>query len=227
MDSFWKLTKECRQLVAIDNYLKKYYEENPIEYLTNRLGFKNPAVLIPVIKYNSCIELDGFRMNISSKSSGGKAIVYKPAVQLVLGAEKEAYVKKISKVLSKPEEQKITSYDGVSAEENIELFDALTAKMTNTIFKIKLEDIGNKINSGRDKFVTLDVKKQCYVINEILKIMHCNVVTGDLSLIGAAKKAGVVSTSSALSEIKKVSSIMLINQSVTGLFETKIDLLNI
>lgn len=129
--------------------------------------------------------------------------------------------------MSKPEEQKITSYDGVSAEENIELFDALTAKMTNTIFKIKLEDIGNKINSGRDKFVTLDVKKQCYVINEILKIMHCNVVTGDLSLIGAAKKAGVVSTSSALSEIKKVSSIMLINQSVTGLFETKINLLNI
>lgn len=222
-----KKGKECRQLVAIDNYLKKYYEENPIEYLTNRLGFKNPAVLIPVIKYNSCIEIDGFRMSISSKSSGGKAIVYKPAVQLVLGAEKEAYVKKISKVLSKPEEQKITSYDGVSAEENIELFDALTAKMTNTIFKIKLEDIGNKINSGRDKFVTLDVKKQCYVINEILKIMHCNVVTGDLSLIGAAKKAGVVSTSSALSEIKKVSSIMLINQSVTGLFETKIDLLNI
>ena len=57
--------------------------------------------------------------------------------------------------------------------------------------------------------------------------MHCNVVTGDLSLIGAAKKAGIVSTNSALSEIKKVSSIMLINQSVTGLFETKIDLLNI
>jgi len=166
-------------------------------------------------------------MNISSKSNEGKTIVYKPAVQLVLGAEKEAYVKKISKVLSKPEEQKITSYDGVSAEENIELFDALTAKMTNTIFKIKLEDIGNKIKSGRDKFVTLDVKKQCYVINEILKIMHCNVVTGDLSLIGAAKKAGIVSTNSALSEIKKVSSIMLINQSVTGLFETKIDLLNI
>lgn len=69
-------------------------------------------------------------------------------------------------------------------------------------------------------------RKQCFVLAEILKIIHSNVVTGDLSFIGESKKSGVVSTNSVLSEVKGVKSIYLVHQSVTGLFEKKIDLLN-
>ena len=222
-----KKGKECRQLIAIDNYLKKQYEQNPTQYLTERFCLKNPVVLIPVIKYNACIEIDGFRLHISSKSSGGKSIVYKPAVQLVLGGEKEAYVKRICKVLTQPENYKITKFNCISEEENIALFDALVDKMRNTIFKIKFTDMGNKINSHRDEFANLEIKKQCYVLNEILKIMHCNVVSGDLTYINESKKAGIVTTNSVLSEVKNANSIKLVNQSVTGLFESKIDLLEI
>lgn len=71
-----KKGKKSRQLVPIDSYLRKEYEGNPIQYLTERLGLVNPKILIPVVKYNACIEIDGFRMNISSKSNGGKTIVY-------------------------------------------------------------------------------------------------------------------------------------------------------
>lgn len=220
-----KKGKECRQLVAIDNYLKKYYEENPTEYLTARLGLKNPVVLIPIVKYNSCIEIDGFRVHMSAKT--GKYISCKPATQLVLGADKEAYVKKISKLLSKPEEWKITSFDGISEDENIALFDALVDKMTNTIFKVKFADMGSKISSHRDKFASLDVRKQCYVLSEILKIIHCNVVTGDLTFINEAKKAGAIKFGMVVTDLKGINSIKLINQSVTGLFESKVDLLNI
>ena len=59
-----------------------------------------------------------------------------------------------------------------------------------------------------------------------LKILHNNVLSGDLRLISEAQKSGLLLTNSALSEIKNVSKIYLVNQSVTGLFETKIDLLN-
>ena len=220
-----KKGKECRQLVAIDNYLKKYYEENPTEYLTARLGLKNPVVLIPIVKYNSCIEIDGFRVHMSAKT--GKYISCKPATQLVLGADKETYVKKISKLLSKPEEWKITSFDGISEDENIALFDAFVDKITNTIFKVKFADMGSKISSHRDKFVSLDVRKQCYVLSEILKIIHCNVVTGDLTFINEAKKAGAIKFGMVVTDLKGINSIKLINQSVTGLFESKVDLLNI
>lgn len=221
-----KKGKKSRQLVPIDSYLRKEYEGNPIQYLTERLGLVNPKILIPVVKYNACIEIDGFRMNISSKSNGGKTIVYKSAMPLVLGYQGELYVRNITKLLEKPEDHTITEFDGVSIDENIDLFDSLVNKMCDTILKVKYSDMGKKINQKRDVFLSLDLRTQCFVLNEILKILHCNVLTGDLSKIGLAKKSGALTSNSVLTEIKNVKSIYLVNQSVTGLFEKKIDLLN-
>lgn len=221
-----KKGKKSRQLVPIDSYLKKEYEGNPIQYLTERLGLVNPKILIPVVKYNACIEIDGFRMNISSKSNGGKTIVYKSAMPLVLGYQGELYVRNITKLLESPEDHTITEFDGVSFDENIDLFDSLVNKICNTILKVKYSDMGKKINQKRDVFLSLDLRTQCFVLNEILKILHCNVLMGDLSKIGLAKKSGALTSNSVLTEIKNVKSIYLVNQSVTGLFEKKIDLLN-
>lgn len=221
-----KKGKKSRQLVPIDSYLRKEYEGNPIQYLTERLGLVNPKILIPVVKYNACIEIDGFRMNISSKSNGGKTIVYKSAMLLVLGYQGELYVRNITKLLESPEDHTITEFDGVSFDENIDLFDSLVNKMCNTILKVKYSDMGKKINQKRDVFLSLDLRTQCFVLNEILKILHCNVLIGDLSKIGLAKKSGALTSNSVLTEIKNVKSIYLVNQSVTGLFEKKIDLLN-
>ena len=114
----------------------------------------------------------------------------------------------------------------MSADENVKLFDTLISKMTDTILKVKFGSMGTKISAHRDAFEKLDVRKQCFVLAEILKIIHSNVVTGDLSFIGESKKSGVVSTNSVLSEVKGVKSIYLVHQSVTGLFEKKIDLLH-
>lgn len=221
-----KKGKKSCQLVPIDSYLRKEYEGNPIQYLTERLGLVNPKILIPVVKYNACIEIDGFRMNISSKSNGGKTIAYKSAMPLVLGYQGELYVRNITKLLESPEDHTITEFDGVSFDENIDLFDSLVNKMCNTILKVKYSDMGKKINQKRDVFLSLDLRTQCFVLNEILKILHCNVLMGDLSKIGLAKKSGALTSNSVLTEIKNVKSIYLVNQSVTGLFEKKIDLLN-
>lgn len=221
-----KKGKKSRQLVPIDSYLRKEYEGNSIQYLTERLGLVNPKILIPIVKYNACIEIDGFRMNISSKSNGGKQLIYKSAMPLVLGYQSDLYVRNITKLLESPEDHTITEFDGVSFDENIDLFDSLVNKMCNTILKVKYSDMGKKINQKRDVFVSLDLRTQCFVLNEILKILHCNVLMGDLSKVGLAKKSGALTSNSVLTEIKNVKSIYLVNQSVTGLFENKIDLLN-
>ena len=147
-----KKGKKSRQFVPIDSYLRKEYEGNPIQYLTERLGLVNPKILIPIVKYNACIEIDGFRMNISSKSNGGKTIVYKSAMLLVLGYKGELYVRNITKLLESPEDHTITEFDGVSFDENIDLFDSLVNKMCNTILKVKYSDMGKKINQKRDVF---------------------------------------------------------------------------
>lgn len=221
-----KKGKEMRRLVAIDSYIKARYEANPEKYLSENLGLKNPVVLIPVVKYNACIEIDGFRMHISSKSSGGKQIVYKPAMQLTVSYDTEKYIRNVVKLNSKPENYNITELDKVSADENLKLFDILTSKMTDTVLKVKFGDMGAKIISHRDAFEKLDIRKQCFVLAEILKIIHCNISEGNLRFIGGAKQSGSIKMSSVISGIKGVKSIYLVHQSVTGLFEKKIDLLH-
>lgn len=219
-----KKGKEMRQLVAIDSYIKARYEANPEKYLSETLGLKNPVVLIPVVKYNACIEIDGFRMHISAKTD--KRIQYKPAMQLTVSYDTEKYIRNVVKLNSKPENYNITELDKVSTDENLKLFDILTSKMTDTILKVKFGDMGVKIASHRDVFEKLDVRKQCFVLAEILKIIHCNILEGDLTFIGGAKQSGSIKMSSVISGIKGVKSIYLVHQSVTGLFEKKIDLLH-
>lgn len=182
--------------------------------------------LIPVVKYNACIEIDGFRMHISSKSSGGKQIVYKPAMQLTVSYDTEKYIRNVVKLNSEPENYNITELDKVSTDENVKLFDTLISKMTDTILKVKFGDMGVKIASHRDVFEKLDIRKQCFVLTEILKIIHCNAVLGNLTYIGEGSSSGRVGLNSVLSEVKGVKSIYLVHQSVTGLFEKKIDLLH-
>ncbi len=217
---------EIRAFVPVDSYIENEYLENPSLYLQKYWDIENAEILIPCVKYNSLISVDGFRMHISSKSSGGAAIVYKPAMQLVLGSTNEKYVKRISNYLTKYAYRQINARDKLTPDENIMLFDLLCDKMTKTILKVKFGSIGKKIIFGREKFVMLNTETQCKVIMEILKILHSNVMTGDLSAIDGAGKSGAVTTSSAISEIKGVKSIKLIHQSVTGLFEQEVDLLN-
>lgn len=217
-----KKGKILRQFVPIDNYEVHYYEENPEIFMSEK-GFVNPEILIPVVKYNACIEMDGFKMNISSKSE--ERLVCKPAVQLVVGYHFERYIKKIEKVLEKSADYEVNEFDEITLEMNLGLYDELIYKCTSTVFKVRFSSIGEKLNKGRELFKKLTLREQCFVIGEILKILHNNVLAGDLTLIGESKKTGTLKINSAISEIKGVSEIKIVNQSVTGLFETKVDLL--
>lgn len=216
-----KKDKRIKALIAIDSYRLKEYNADPEKYLREICGLKNPKILLKQIKYNACLSFNGCRMHISSKSGGGATIVYKPAVQLVLGYDLEKYIKTISKFVSGGWDRDYTKYDGLSPEKNTELFDALCHKMTDTVMAFNLGSIGAKTAAKKEIFKSLSVQEQCYVLLEILKIMHANVLAGDLTFIGEAKKAGVSTTNNKLSEIKGIRSVKLINQSVTGLYESE------
>lgn len=216
--------REICQLVPINLYQEKEYRENPAEFVSNIVGF--PAqIIIGCVKYNSCISIDGFRMFITAKLSKGKQVEYKPGMQLVLGYDKEKYIKGIVKYLTKFSFRDINESDNITKEQNIELYDLLIQKMTQTVLKKKFGDIGQKTANRRDDFALLSAEEQSKILLEILKILHSNVLVGDLRLIKGAKNAGSVRTNSRLSEIKGAKSIKLIHQSVTGLYEQEIDLL--
>lgn len=219
-----KKGKEVRQLVPIDAVTEKSYLADPDGYVSSYVGV--PAnVLIPCIKYNACLSFDGFRMHLSSKSSGGAKVVYKPAMQLVLSYEQEKYVRNVTKYLSQNKDRPLNKYDGISAEENMVLYNTLVDKMNHSILSLRFGSIGEKISGKAERFIALPTEDQCVVLSEMLKILHANVMSGDLTKIGLAGKAGIVTTNSKLSEIKGVTSVKLIHQSITGLFEQQVELL--
>ena len=94
----------------------------------------------------------------------------KPAMQLTVSYDTEKYIRNVVKLNSMPENYNITERDKVSTDENIELFDILISKMTDTILNVKFGSMGTKISAHRDAFEKLDVRKQCFVLAEILKL---------------------------------------------------------
>lgn len=220
-----KKGKSIRALVPVDSYRLTEYNINPNKFMNELLETNEAKVLIKCVKYNSCLSFNGCRMHISSKSGGGKQIIYKPAVHLVVGYKWEKYIRNAAKLMKKGENEEITEFDSVSAEENIELFDILISKMTNTVMKFNLGSMGAKIAKKKEVFSSLSIWQQCFVLLQILNIIHANVLTGDLKLIKESGQAGTSTTNSKLSEIKNVDNIKLINQSVTGLFETEVNLI--
>lgn len=219
--------KKIRSFEPVDLYAEKEYRENPVEFIRNKLNASAVKILIPCVKCDSLLSIDGFRAHISSKSSGGSQLVLKPAVQLVLGYDKEKYIKYISNYLSKcaqcRNEKEVTAFDHISAEENMELYTSLIDKMTNTVFSVKFGKIAKQLSKKLETFAALSMYRQCVVIMQLLNMLHANVATGDLSLIDLPQKVGTVTIANKVQT--SIQSLKLINQSVTGLYESEIDLL--
>ncbi len=218
-----------KQFVPIDLHEESKYLGNPKAFIDNKLSVDS-TVVIPCIKYNALVCVDGFRMHISSKSGGGSKIVYKPAMQLVLDSKHEKYIKQIVNYLKKCDElrkeKNITIFDKINFEENVSLYDALLNKLCNTKLNVKFANTANIMKNKREIFVGLSLKEQCDVLIEILNILHANVRSGDLSLLGESKQSGIITTSSKVAPAKNITSFKIINQSITGLFEQEIELLN-
>ena len=214
-----------KAFVPVNLHDEREYLSEPVNYITRELMKLEPDardvhIIVPCVKYNSLISVDGFRMHISSKSSGGRILVCKPAVQLILDADAESYIKKISNYLKKctelRKEKEITVFDGITEEKNIEIYDSLADKVNFGIFKVKFSNLGRILVTKRDIFIALTASEQCKVIMQLLAILHADVRTGDLELLEEAKKSGATTIGN---KIPSDRTFKLIHQSITGLFE--------
>lgn len=206
---------------------------NNSEVLTSMLihdkGLTDPKIIIPHIGINSVIEIDRCRMYLTGRSED--RLNYSLAQQLIIGYDNEQYLRNILKYcernseylrMHKEKELKITEYDKISSEENLRLYDLFVAKLEKTVYNIRLSAQANNLMNAREKFIRLSIENQCKCLKEILNLFTCNKVLADLSIIGLKKNAGVIRTSRTVSNYQ---SAHLINQSVTGLFETQRNLL--
>lgn len=213
--------KRIRTLETVPIYLKKRIEKQKdgLEwYCKEILLLKNPVVKVAKIKIQSLVKVNGFFMHISGKT--GNQIIMRNAVNLCLKLQWMEYIK----VLEKSCEKENVNEETINKEKNMKLFSELVDKHNTAIFKKKPNAMGDKLNKSKDKFEALDLLSQCKVLLQILQLSRIGTTMADLRLIGLSANSGKILISKNIANIEE---FKLINQSVTGLFETSIDLLTV
>lgn len=224
VESDGKNGKRIRSIEYVPLYLKNKIEKSDIskiEYLQSERSLKNPKIIINKIKIDTLFKVDGFYMYLSGRSEN--SLIFKGANQLVLGDEDMLTLKKVCKFIKERADNKnveITNWEGVIAQDLINLYDTFTKKLLETVYSIKL-DYGKLLEDNKQVFIELSDEDKCIVLYEILHLFQCNSTKSDLRLINGAHYAGVLKMTS---NISKCNQISIINQSPTGIFQQEIDL---
>lgn len=217
------------ELLYADEFLNN--ESFALEY-TKRTIFaitgksvENAEILMNkrIIRVNTVLSLNGFRMCITGKSSGGKIIGVSPLMTFRTSYENEKYIKRIESFERKRKNNNHIvfneSYDGISSEKNTALYDCYTAKLQSAPYKYRPANPYNTLVNGRASFIQLSPEQQATVLLSIQGLFG-RVVKADLTAIGGVASAGVSTLSSSLSNWKKnYTDVRIIDQSASGLFE--------
>lgn len=221
-----------RSIESVPLYLVSQFENGTMkfeEYCEKVYHLKNPRVILKKIKKDACIVINRFPMHLRGKNE--RTLLFQGGVQLCLSEEQEWYLKKVEKYvqrnqmrLDKKKLLELSEWDGITIEENERLYQVLYGKLKNTIYQYRANNQCETIEKGYEKFQKLSCEEQCLVLNEILWLMKCKPNTSDLKLIGGSSMTGTLRLNKIIS---KFDSVILKNQSITGLYEQTIDLLHV
>ena len=140
------------------------------------------------------------------------------AVNLALSNYWINYIHKIEKYVESSNMDTI-----INVEDNIKLYDILLSKHLDTIYAKRPNPVGEKLETGRSHFLKLDINNQISVLYQILQLSEIGLETANLKLIGESANTGKMLINK---EITKANECILIHQSVTGIFEKRINLLS-
>ena len=104
------------------------------------------------------------------------------------------------------------------------LYDLMLDKLMKGIFKNRKGNLNKNLFEGKEIFYELSIEDQCKVLHEVIRSFQADTQNIDLHLINQGKNAGTVTLSK---NIDKCKECFLINQSVTGLYRSEVDLLHI
>jgi CRISPR-associated endonuclease Csn1 len=217
--------KRIRTLEAMPLY--KVENLDTIEKLENycrqELKLDDPSIRMKKIKMYSLIKVNGFYLYLTGRS--GVKLLVSNAVAMILSYDFVKYVKKISQIQERDHSlEEIEEMEEVCSKKNLELYDQLVYKHGKAIYAKRPNPIGDKLLNWRGKFISLNIKDQIKVLLQILQLSMLSNMGADLTAIGGAKKIGVATLNKKISDKDE---FKLINQSVTGLYESEIDLLKV
>ena len=142
-------------------------------------------------------------------------MILRNAVNMCLKKEWVKYISKLEKAVDKNIVEGI-----ITKEKNDLLYSELIEKFKNSIFSNRPNPVGDKLDEAKEKFINLDIEKQCIVLCQILQLSSVLGSECDMTLLGESAHCGKILISKKIGD----EDIYLINQSVTGLYEKKINL---
>lgn len=217
-------TIETMPIMAADKYSTKEKKE---EYCKNKLGYKDPVVLVNKIPMYSVIRVDGFDYYLSGRTNDRLIIIN--AIQLCLSPEKAKYIRDINKVLDRDysDEDMIHLCDKgltINRNANMILYRELLDKHKSGKYQYRKNPVGEKLEKALEKFEQLSLKDQCYILGQIITLSQRSNTGADLELIGYRPNTGKTLMSK---DITKCKEVLIIQKSITGIYEKKIDLLSL
>ena len=219
-----KKGQRVKQILEIPIYIANRIPQDKnilMEYFEDIKGLKNVKILREKIKKNALISVNGFPMRI--RGAEEKKLKFKSNVQLIVDRDTEEILRRIEKFLEKASSVEVnTKFDGFTDKDCLDLYELLTDKLISTIYQKRPANQGIKLKENREVFKGLSLAYKAKLVNEIITMLRCDTaITSDLRLINGSENAGNMSISK--NTIGK-SKLILINQSVTGLFENRIEL---
>lgn len=176
-----------------------------------------------IVKINTVLSLDGLRVCITGKSSGGKKIAVSCLTPFKTSPENEDYIKRLESFENKKKKNEniffSEKYHEITAEQNIALYDCFIEKMKNPPYRYRPANPCETLEKGREKFIALTAEEQIPVLLAILGLFG-RAKSADLTAVGGAGQTGVAALSSLLSNWKKsYTDVRIIDQSASGIFE--------
>lgn len=189
--------------------LKKYCEDE--------LHYDNVRIICSRIKKYSLIKMDGYYLYITGLDNR-RNVEFHNAVNLCVPKELNNYVHDIEIT------QKWLK-DTITPNKNLELYDYILEKFDSGIYAKHPKNIGQILKNGRNMFENLKIEEQVQVLNKLLIVMGVGAANIGLKEIGGpSSDVGRIRISADMTNRKE---LILINQSITGLVEKKVDLLSL
>ncbi len=189
---------------------------------------KEPRIILPIIRMQSLLSLDGYRMYLTGRT--GENLAIQNANQLMLSQEWERYVKKVVKAAQESEAYerlrgeegyRLNPRDGLCPEKSLALYDLLVQKMEREPYCRRMGGQRDKLLRARPAFEALDALEQCRVLRQLLNLFTRTGGAADLTRIGLVKNFGVMYPSRTVFGCGRA---LLIHQSPAGLYERAVDL---
>lgn len=217
-----KKGERVRNVMEVPIYIANMLSQDPcayIKYCSDVKKLKNVKVLRPCIKKNSLILVDGYPMRI--RGANEDMLQFKNALQPVF-TKHEELIRCVEKYLDRKSDYEIVEkLDKITDEALIELYEDIAEKL-NTVYAKRPSNQRKVMIDNEEAFIQLPLREKTVLINSSLNMVRCDIETkADLTGVGGSKYAGRMVVNK--NTIGK-SRLILVNQSVTGLYETRIEM---